>query len=76
MEKFYNSDWNPEMFRKWIKHLSFAENLNLVKKVWDTKLEVISAFLLVLDNNKELIKYPWEQIELIPLEQLKDYSYE
>lgn len=76
MEKFYNSDWNPEMFRKNIPHISHAIIRWLARKIWTTKIEVLENIILVLDNWNEEEKVKWNIIDLTPLEQLTDYTYE
>lgn len=70
MEKFYNSDWNPEMYKKCIKHISFSKNLWLSKIVSENMIEVIKNFILVLDDFTELEIKKWEIIKIIPLENL------
>lgn len=70
MEKFYNSDWNPEMYKKCIKHISFSRNLWLSKTISENIIEVVKNFILVLDDFTEKELNIWEQIEIIPLENL------
>lgn len=75
-EKFYNSDWNPEMFRKNIPHISHAVIRKLARTIWTTKIEVLENIILVLEDWTEEEKSKWNIIDLISLEQLKDYTYE
>lgn len=75
-EKFYNSSWNPDMYKKCIKHISFAVNMNLAKKVSQTQIKILENIILVLDNFEETIKSNWDIIEVIALEELKDITYD
>ncbi|MDD4151715.1 MAG: hypothetical protein PHR68_03815 [Candidatus Gracilibacteria bacterium] len=70
MEKFYNSDGNPEMYKKCIKHISFSRNLGLSKTISENIIEVVKNFILVLDDFTEKELNIGEQIEIIPLENL------
>lgn len=76
MEKFYNSSWDTKMFRRNIPHISHAIMRWFVRKIWTTQIEILENIILVLENWKEIEKVQWDMIELIPLEQLKDYTYE
>ena len=68
---FYNSNWNKDAYKLFVRHISYAVNL------WYWKVEkwnlYISKNILVVDFDLEKIiesKY-WEIIKILELTQLK-----